>query len=84
MSFDSGMERGRFPVVLLAPHTQSRGLWREAAAERSAAAPRVLAGIGPGALSMACQAVARGGVSCWSSLEVLRPRLPVGCAMRRL
>ena len=54
MSFDSGTERGLYPVVIVAPHTQSRGSSRAPAAERSAVAPRVFAGIGPGALSGGC------------------------------
>ena len=54
MSFDFGIEEGRYPGLLLAPHTQSCGSSRALAAERSAVAPRVFAGIGPGALSGGC------------------------------
>ena len=54
MSFYFGTERGRYPIVLLAPRTQSRGSSRAPAAERSGVAPRVFAGIGPGALSGGC------------------------------
>ena len=54
MSFDFGIEERRYPGLLLAPHTQSRGSSRALAAERSAVAPRVFAGIGPGALSGGC------------------------------
>ena len=54
MSFGFGIEERRYPGLLLAPHTQSRGSSRALAAERSAVAPRVFAGIGPGALSGGC------------------------------
>ena len=54
MSFAYGIEGWRNPGLLFAPHTQSRGSSCAPAAERSAVAPRVFAGIGPGALSGGC------------------------------
>ena len=84
MSFDSGNDLELYAHAELALQTQSRGSSREATAERSADASRVLAdGLARPRLER-LWAVRCDRVSCWSSGELVRPRLRVGYVMRCL
>ena len=68
--------------VELGMRTQSRGSSREAAAETSAGAPRVLADAHAPAWLRRHRSVLGVCMSCWSSRELVRSRLRVGGVLR--